>query len=85
MPSSHKVTKNAEYLNSGFCHRNIPYDYTKIRRVDGLTQLLEYVRKSMDDASDGSTWVPDTKKLSSEVRAFLHQVQPNGNVANDAK
>jgi len=82
---SQGLTKNAEYLNSGFCHRNIPYDYTKIHRVDGLTSLLEYVRKSMDDASDGSTWVPDTRKLSSEVRAFLHQVQPNGNVANDAK
>ena len=82
---SQGLTKNAEYLNSGFCNRNIPYDYTKIHRIDGLTPLLEYVRKSMDDASDGSTWVSDTRKLSSEVRAFLHQVQPNGNVANDAK
>ena len=72
---SQGLTTNKEYLESGFCNRNIPYDFTKRHPIKGLPALLEYVRSSMHE-SVGSAWVSDTTELSSQVRAFLQKVKP---------
>lgn len=71
---SQGLTDNKEYLESGFCHRNIPYDFTKQESISGLPALLEYVRNEMD-TSRGAPWVQDTAALSAQVRTFLSGVR----------
>ena len=63
-----------EYLKSGFCHRIIPYDYTKRHRVHGFISLCDYVWKQMQNVKSDTNWKSDTDTLRSKVQAYLEKV-----------
>jgi hypothetical protein len=66
------VLRSTEYFRSGFCIRNIPYELTKIHKIRGFPDLLEYVFKSMEHVKGPArAWVPDTASLKAKVDAFL--------------
>jgi len=69
------LSQNREYLASGFCNRNIPYDYTKDIPLKGLNELVGFVAHSMKDVK-GFEWRPDTAALTRKVHKFLNQVKP---------
>jgi hypothetical protein len=62
------------YLSSGFCHRNIPYDYVKRHRVDGFPELFAYVWERIEKVESGK-WAPDTIQLESKMYEYLEKVQ----------
>ena len=64
-----------EYLKSGFCHRKIPYDFTKVYAVNGFPDLFTYVWDRIEKVKTGQrTWVPDTMSLSTQLQKFLEQI-----------
>lgn len=69
------LSQNKEYLASGFCNRNIPYDYTKDFPLKGLSELVGFVAHYMKDVK-GFEWTPDTAALTRQVRKFLNKVKP---------
>jgi hypothetical protein len=64
-----------EYLNSDFCHRNIPYDWTKLARIRGFPDLFTYVWSDMEKVkSPERPWESDTVELSTATRRFLSTI-----------
>lgn len=72
----HGILSNKEYLESGFCFRDIPYEMTKRHSIRGFPDLLEYVSNAMDRVHGSvNPWTPDTQAISRQVQEFLEQVR----------
>jgi hypothetical protein len=66
------LLSDREYL-SEFCHRTIPYNYTKAHRVRSFPELYDYVARRVYAVETSPPWKPDTDSLREEVRAFLQK------------
>lgn len=63
-----------EYLDSGFCYRDIPYDWTRTKKVRGAPQLFEWVWDEIHAVrTPRVAWQPDTDHLAATTRDFLGQ------------
>lgn len=74
------VFETEEYMNSGFCHRNIPYDNGKIHRVNGFESLMDWITRSLKARMDLNVrWVDDTLAIDAAMGAFVraHGGAPN--------
>ena len=61
-----------EYLDSGFCYRDIPYDWTRIQKVRGAFDLFEWVWGEIQAVrTPRAAWKPDTEVLAATTREFL--------------
>ncbi|NBV77519.1 hypothetical protein EBR66_05135 [bacterium] len=69
-----ELLSDHEYLNSGFCYRTIPYDYTKRYRVYGFLSLFNYVWRRMQNVTSNTDWKSDTDALQARVQEFLEKV-----------
>lgn len=63
-----------EYLESQFCRRNIPYDFTKKHVIRGFPDLFQYVWSEMSGVTGARSWSDDSAFLRSEVTRFLQQI-----------
>lgn len=82
----HGIFRSREYLQSGFCYRNIPYDYTKKYAIRGFTELVDYILYAMEDVNPVPTdWRRDTAAIERRMTAFLQQAKGNAKVSNKAK
>ena len=72
----HGILSNREYMESGFCFRDIPYEMTNHHSIRGFPDLLDYVSSVMDRVHGSvSPWTPDTQAISRQVQEFLEQVR----------
>lgn len=71
------LLENEEYLNSGFCHRRIPYDWTKVHEIRGFPDLFRWVWNDMQGAGTQrrGTWRPDTLEIVEVMRAFSEKIE----------
>lgn len=61
-----------EYLDSGFCHRDIPHSWTKIEPVRGLHDLLGWVWQEITGVRLGREgWRDDSAALAEAARDFF--------------
>ena len=65
-----ELLSDDSYLQSGFCHRLIPYEHVKRFRVDGFPTLFEYVSEQINKVESG-IWIPDTIALEKQFYIFL--------------
>jgi len=69
------VLSDKEYLDSGFCNRVIPYDYTKKHRIRGFPALYMYVWNQMIKIQPPrEAWISDTAALEEKVNTFLQHI-----------
>jgi hypothetical protein len=61
-----------EYLESGFCHRDIPYDWTNTQPVRGLNDLLQWVWGEIAGVRlPREGWREDTAELVAAALEFF--------------
>jgi hypothetical protein len=61
-----------EYLESGFCHRDIPYNWTKIHHVRGVNDLLHWVWSEIVGVRlPREGWREDTAELVAAALEFF--------------
>lgn len=61
-----------EYLESGFCHRDIPHSWTKIQSVRGMNDLLQWVWGGIVGVRLGREgWKEDTAELVAASLEFF--------------
>jgi hypothetical protein len=65
---------DTDYISSGFCHRDIPYEHVKQHRIDGFPALFSYVWEKIDGVESGH-WAPDTLALESRIFKYLDHVK----------
>lgn len=70
----HGLLKSTEYLDSGFCYRNIPYDYTKYHPIRGFRNLLSFVKASMYVKKTPTDWRGPVKKTMKEYLEGLENI-----------
>jgi len=69
------LLNDQEYLNSGFCHRKIPYDFVLVYNIHGFPDLFTYVwDQILRVKGSAKKWVPDSMVLSRQITKFLEQV-----------
>ena len=68
------LLQDDEYLNSGFCHRVIPYNYTQRHTVKGFPELLAYVWSRMQGVETPTEWRADTATLKAKVKKYLDNI-----------
>lgn len=65
---------NEEYLDSGFCYRDIPYDWTRVKKIKGFPDLFQWTWDEIQAVKTlRSPWKPDTEALTATTREFLSQ------------
>jgi hypothetical protein len=65
-----------EYLNSGFCHRKIPYHFTKLHEIHGFPDLFHYVWGQIQHVHvPKEPWRSDTMTIQGSMTEFLRQVE----------
>ena len=71
----HGLLKSTEYLESGFCHRDIPYDYTKHHPIRGFRELLSFVKTAMFEVEVGPTrWREEVTYIRKTMKEYLENV-----------
>jgi hypothetical protein len=72
----HGLLKSEEYLDSGFCHRIIPYSHTRRIHIHGFIELIDFIRISMHSANDTPTdWKIDTQIIRDKINGFLENIK----------
>jgi hypothetical protein len=70
------LLKDPEYLNSGFCHRKIPYHFTKLHEIHGFPDLFHYVWGQIQQVRvPKEPWYPDTMTIQGTMTEFLKQIE----------
>lgn len=81
-----RLLGNPEYLQSPFCYRNIPYDFTKIHELRGFPDLFNYVSgQVLRVDAPRIPWRDDTMTLSAAFTSSLEKAKASGHVARKAK
>jgi hypothetical protein len=66
------LLRDREYLHSGFCHRQIPYDWTKLHPIRSCLDLLQWVWEEMESVRlPREAWVDDSAALANTTERFL--------------
>jgi len=69
------LLSDKEYLDSGFCNRVIPYEFTKRHRIRGFPALYMYVWQQMIKIHPPrNPWISDTEVLRERVNTFLQDI-----------
>ncbi len=68
------LLRDHEYLESRFCNRFIPYDFTKRHTIRGFPDLFQYVWTEMSGVVGARSWSDDTAYLEREVTEFLRRI-----------
>ena len=70
------LLRDREYLHSGFCHRHIPYDWSKLHPIRNCVDLLQWVWGEIEtvELSHGRrAWKDDTAHLAEVTERFLQR------------
>jgi hypothetical protein len=71
----HGLLKSTEYLESGFCHRDIPYDYTKHHPIRGFRELLSFVKMAMLEVKVETTrWKEEVNYIHKTMKEYLENI-----------
>jgi len=74
----HGLLRSAEYLQSPFCYRNIPYDYTKQHPIRGFRELLSFVKTSMYHVEAiPSNWEKGLPYIRETMKEYLEECSKN--------
>jgi hypothetical protein len=70
----HGLLKSSEYLESGFCHRTIPYDFTKQHTIRGFRELLNFVKTAMFEVEvEPTPWREGVTYMRKTMQEYLDQ------------
>jgi hypothetical protein len=73
--NKHGVLDSTEYMESAFCHRDIPYEFTKKHLIRGFPDLVEFIMDEIwNEEGHGTTWKADTAAITSVMKRFLNNV-----------
>lgn len=68
------LLRDREYLHSGFCHRQIPYDWTKLHPIRNCLDLLQWVWGEIEGVKlPREAWREDTAHLAEVTERFLQR------------
>ena len=68
------LLRDKEYLESGFCHRDIPYSLTKLERIRDFADLFSWVWEEMQGVRlPRAAWEDDTTALAAAAKRFFRQ------------
>jgi len=68
----HGLLRSTEYLESPFCHRDIPYEFTKHYPIRGFRELLTFVKSSMHHSeAEPSNWQEGVPYIRNTMRDYL--------------
>ena len=74
----HGLLRYTEYLQSPFCYRNIPYEYTKQHPIRGFRELLSFVKASMYHVeADKTNWEKGLPYIRETMRDYLEGCSKN--------
>lgn len=81
-----RLLGNEEYLHSAFCHRNIPYDFTRVHELRGFPDLYNYVSGQIYAVTTPrQAWRDDTMTLGGAFVAALEKRKAGGDPAGGTK
>jgi hypothetical protein len=68
------LLRDKEYLESGFCHRDIPHSVTKLERIRGFADLFTWVWEEMQSVRlPRKGWEDDGAALAAAAKRFFRQ------------
>jgi hypothetical protein len=71
----HGLLKSSEYLESGFCHRDVPYDYTKHHPIRGFRELINFVKMSIFHVdAEPTRWREEVSYIRKTMQEYLENI-----------
>lgn len=68
------LLRDKEYLESGFCHRDIPHSLTKVEKIRDFTDLFTWVWEEIQGVRlPRAAWENDSATLSAAAKRFFRQ------------
>jgi hypothetical protein len=69
------IMDDSEYVDSAFCNRLIPYDFTKTYRISSFYELAEFVlAEVLSVRTPARAWEADTDVLRARISTFLEKI-----------